>query len=143
MVNPIQTRSAVDIGVLVENLERSLAFYRDTLGLPVVGENRTAVIGQGQMMQLRHGASRIKLVQLDETPTQRSPARVASALGYRYITLIVEDIAAVMAQIEQGETAIVEPIRQIGSGALIAMVKDPDGNIVEFVQEAIVDLGGQ
>ena len=52
-------RRAIDVGILVVDLSRSLAFYRDLLGLPVVGETVTSLIGPGRMVQLRYGEALI------------------------------------------------------------------------------------
>ena len=57
------------------------------------------------------------------------------AYGYRYITLLVSDIDTIMAKIKQRVITITLPATQLSNGAKIAMVEDPDGNIVEFVQE--------
>ena len=40
-----------------------------------------------------------------------------------------------MTTLEQEPVAMVIPVTQLTNGATIAMVTDPDGNIVEFVQE--------
>ena len=130
------TRIAVDVGVVVEDMERSLGFYHDLLGLPVVAEVTTSLIGKGQMVQLKHGASLIKLVQMEEAPSGGTPTGIATTFGYRYITLLVDDIDAIMTKIEQGAAPIALPLTELGNGAQIVMVEDPDGNIVEFVQEA-------
>ena len=129
-------RKAVDIGILVTDMERSLHFYRDLLELPVVGEIRTTLIGPGRLVQLQYGASLIKLTQMDQSPSVSSPEGLTSAYGYRYLTLLVSDIDAMMCRLEQGGVAVAIPVTVLGHGARIAMVEDPDGNIVEFVQEA-------
>ncbi len=128
-------RIAIDVGVVVDDLERSLEFYRDLLSLPVVSEVTTSLIGQGRMVQLKYGPSLIKLVKLEKTPPRRGPTGIDTNLGYRYITLLVSDIAAIMTRIEQDDIPIVMPVTQHGKGTTIAMVQDPDGNIIEFVQE--------
>ena len=47
-------------------------------------------------------------------------------------------IETIMMQIERGQVSITLPVIQLGNGAAIAMVEDLDGNIIEFVQEAII-----
>ncbi|NEZ56392.1 hypothetical protein DXZ20_12050 [Leptolyngbyaceae cyanobacterium CCMR0081] len=61
-------RIGVDIGIVVAKLERSLSFYRDLLGMLVVAEVTTSLIGKGRMVQLQHGESLIKLVELHPPP---------------------------------------------------------------------------
>ena len=79
-------RIAVDVGVIVTDMERSLGFYRDLLALPVVAEVTTSLIGKGRMVQLRHGASLIKLVEMDAAPSGgRKTMPVAKGRDGRYI----------------------------------------------------------
>lgn len=129
-------RIAVDVGVIVEDMDRSLAFYRDLLELPVIAEINTSLIGKGRMVQLKHGASIIKLVQMEEAPTATTETGIATTFGYRYITLMIEDMDAVLTRLAPGNVPITLPVTELGNGAKIHMVEDPDGNIVEFVQEA-------
>ena len=129
-------RIAVDVGVVVADMERSLGFYRDLLGLPIVAEVTTSLIGKGRMVQLAHGTSLIKLVEMDEAPSGGTSKGIPAVFGYRYITLLVADIEPFMTKIEQAEIPITLPLTELGNGAMIVMVEDPDGNIVEFVQEA-------
>jgi|GEM_PF-228538 len=134
----IAPRSAIDIGIVVADMERSLNFYRDLLGVPIVAETQTSLIGEGRMVQLQHGVSLIKLVKLTTVPPDQSPMEISAATGYRYITLLVADITAILADIEQVGIRVTQPLIKLANGTQIAMVADPDGNIVEFVQEAQV-----
>lgn len=136
MTNTVHKRIAVDIGVLVADISTSRRFYHELLALPIVAEVTTSLIGKGHMVQLQHGASLIKLVQLDETPPAQDAGSIASCTGYRYITLMVTDISTIMTRLKQANVPIVQPITELGNGAVISMVADPDGNVVEFVQEA-------
>ena len=129
-------RIAIDIGIVVTDMERSLSFYRDLLGLPVIAEITTALIGKGRMVQLKHSESLIKLVQLDTSPTEQSSKGISQALGYRYITLLISDIDTTMTRLTQANVTVTISITQLDNDAKIAMVEDPDGNIVEFVQES-------
>ncbi|MEL6253977.1 MAG: VOC family protein [Bacteroidota bacterium] len=133
---PIAPRIAVDAGLLVANMDESLAFYRDLIGLPLIAEITTSLIGKGRMVQLQHGASLIKLVEMEQPPSKTSPTGLSSALGYRYITLMITDMDAMMERIEQANIPIALPLTTLGNGAQIVMVEDPDRNVVEFVQEA-------
>lgn len=131
-----EPRTAVDVGVLVKDLERSLAFYRDLLDLPVINEVQLSLLGQGRMVQLRYGHSLIKLIELERLPHKQISADITEALGYRYITLLVPDIRSVVTRLEQAGVAITLPITNLANSAQIAMVTDPDGNVLEFVQES-------
>ncbi len=117
-------RRAIDVGILVVDLSRSLAFYRDLLGLPVVGETVTSLIGPGRMVQLRYGEALIKLVQIEASTTVSSPEALTHALGFRYLTIPVADIEAMMQKVEAAGVAVSIPLTQLGNGTLIAMVAD-------------------
>jgi catechol 2,3-dioxygenase-like lactoylglutathione lyase family enzyme len=134
MVKERERRIAVDVGVLVAEMGRSLAFYRDLLGLPVVADVPTTLIGRGRMVQLAHGRSLIKLVEMAEQPP-RGMGSLTAVTGFRYITLLVPDIAAIVEKCRQQAIDFPLPLTQLPSGTWIAMTVDPDGNIVEFVQE--------
>ena len=127
-------RIAIDVGVIVTDIEQALRFYRDLIGLQVVGEVTTSLIGKGRLVQLKHGQSLIKLLQMDKTPLQKSPTGLSVAFGYRYITLLVSNLETLMQKMAQHQVTIAIPITQLSYGATIAMVEDPDGNIVEFVK---------
>jgi len=129
-------RIAVDVGVVVSEMEKSLAFYRDLIGLPFVTELNTKLIGVGRMVQLKHGESIIKLVEMEKKPSIESPGGISSAFGYRYITLMIPDMDTIVAKTAKGNVPIKIPVTELGNGAKIFMVEDPDGNVVEFVQEA-------
>ncbi|MEL6383067.1 MAG: VOC family protein [Cyanobacteria bacterium J06626_18] len=75
---------------------------------------------------------------MDEAPSEQSPKGIATALGYRYIALLIADVAAIVTELERNGVSIAVPMTQLGNGAAIVMVEDPDGNIVEFVQEAVL-----
>lgn len=130
------TRIAVDVGIVVANIDRSLSFYRDLVGLTVIAELPTSLIGQGKMVQLKHGQSLIKLVELADNPPHQSSTSIAETLGYRYMTLLVTDLKTIMTKLEKAAVPFTIPATQLPNGAKITMVTDPDGNIVEFVQES-------
>ncbi|MBX2819051.1 MAG: VOC family protein [Rhodothermaceae bacterium] len=134
--NP-EVRVALDVGIVVSDMDASLAFYRDLLGLPVIAEVRTSLIGAGTMVQLRHGASLIKLVQMDEPPGAKTETGITTTLGHRYVTLMVSDISYYGQKIKEAGSPVAMPLTELGNGAKIIMVEDPDGNIIEFVQEGI------
>ena len=75
------------------------------------------------------------MIELEVTPPQQQAGDIAAAYGYRYLTLLVEDLAEVMAAMVAHGVPVVVPVTQLESGSAISMVRDPDGNVVEFVQE--------
>ena len=129
-------RIAIDVGVVVADMQDALGYYQGILGLPIIAEVRTSLIGKGTMVQLKHGSSLIKLLQMDSPPSGKSQKGIASAFGNRYITLMVSDIQPFVDKVHQHKVPVYLELTELGNGAKIMMVEDPDGNIVEFVQEA-------
>ena len=125
-------KDSLDIGVIVSDIDASLAFYRDILGLQFVGR---VPVWFGTMHRLRFGTSDFKLIE----PTTVPPPGVLgleNQLGFRYVTFVVTDLTGLCAELQSKGIEFTLPETQIRPGSRIAMVKDPDGNIVEFVERS-------
>lgn len=123
-------KDSLDLGVVVSDIEASLAFYRDTLGLTYVGTN---AVGFGTLHRLRFGTSDFKLID-PANPVPAGPKGLTASLGLRYVTFVITNLDEVCEKlVAQGVTYEIEPV-EIRPGVRIAMVHDPDGNVVEFVQ---------
>ena len=128
MLNP--AKDSLDLGVVVGDIEASLAFYRDTLGLTYVGSN---AVPFGTLHRLRYGSSDFKLIDPAD-PVPAGPVGLTSSLGFRYVTFVISNLDEVCDKLAaQGVTFEIEK-REVRPGVRIAMVQDPDGNVVEFVQ---------
>lgn len=127
-------KDSLDVGLVTTHPEESLAFYRDVLGLPYDGESP---VPGGSMHRLRAGSSALKLITLRRAPkAEAAPGGLAGATGYRYVTLTVADLPAVLRGCEGAGRPVVVPPTELPSGATIAMVADPDGNWVELLAPA-------
>jgi catechol 2,3-dioxygenase-like lactoylglutathione lyase family enzyme len=126
------SKDSIDLGIVVTDEKAALGFYRDVLGLEWEGE---LPIPGGRMYRLKCGTTVIKLLKLERTPAAKpAPGGPAGGLGYRYFTISVPDIHALMAQLEAKGIRLTVPVREARPGVTIAMVTDPDGNTVEFLQ---------
>ena len=118
--------------VSFKDIEKSLAFYQDLLGLKKIGE---LPIPFGHMHRLGFGDSFVKLVDPKSVP----PAGVlglTKALGFRYLTFQISNIDEVCAACQTAGVEFELPKQELMPGVTVAMVRDPDGNVVEFVQRA-------
>ena len=123
----------VDVGIVVTNGEAALRFYRDVLGL--VLERSLPIPGRGTLHMLRCGDSMVKVAVPAEPPALTPPADPWARTGFRYLTITVDDIDEVVAACAgAGHPVVVGPIAY--GDARVAMVTDPDGNAVEFLQPA-------
>lgn len=130
----LQTRRVLALGIVITDEQAALGFYRDALGLEWEGE---LPIPGGRMYRLKCGTTVIKLLKLNAPRTRsRQPEGPASGLGLRYFTISVPDIRGLMAQLEAKGIRPTVSIREARPGVTIAMVTDPDGNTVEFLENS-------
>lgn len=127
-------KSAIDLGIVVSDGPRALAFYCDLLGLEHVADMPMPIGGGGTMHRVQCGDSLLKLVVFDETPPAASGGGIPGALGLRYLTLIVSNLDEVLALCVGADVTVVAPAIDLRPGIRIGIVEDPDGNLVEFVE---------
>ena len=124
----------IDIGIVVEDIDVCLPFYRDVLGLKVLFDFE--IPGGSHMWQLAVGECVVKLVTHTPTPEAvNPPGGSRGGRGLRYWTMGVDDIEAAIAPCEAAGAPIPLPILQMMPGIRIAMVEDPEGNVVEFLEQ--------
>jgi len=138
-------------GITCTDVERSLSFYRDLLGMRVLEDTRltrpevAALLGTDELdlrlVNLDAGDGRIiELLQYTTPPgkqvdyTNRDP-------GTGHIALTVRDLDAVMAGIEAAGGSVISrhPVQAADTEGIFAharllYVRDPDGMILELVQ---------
>ena len=129
-------KSAIDLGTVISDSEKSLAFYRDLLGFEHVADMPMPLGGGGTMHRLMCGDTLVKLVKFDNVPGPAVPGGIVGATGYRYFTMIVSNLAEIMQQCADAGVKITISMREARPGVTIGMVEDPDGNWVEFVQNS-------
>jgi glyoxylase I family protein len=127
------TKDSIDLGIVVKDSDAALAFYRDTLGFQPAGGD--GPMPGGYMWRLMCGTSMIKLVKLERGPKADAPAGgIGGAPGYRYWTISVSNLEDMVAACEAGGYKVAVGITTIRPGVTIAIVEDPEGNWVEFLQ---------
>lgn len=120
----------------VDDLERSLEFYRDGLGLPTEG-----IIGK----EFEHGAvaffdlqaglklaiwSRKDLVH-EAKISQTAPSPAEFTIGHNVYSK--EEVDKVMGQAEKAGAVITDPARDTFYGGYAGYFQDPDGHLWEVV----------
>ena len=125
-------KNSLDIGVIVSDIKASLNFYQNILGLEFVG---TVPLWFGTMHRLRFGTSDFKLVEPKVLPP-RGTIGLENQLGFRYVTFVIENLSELCADLQKIGIEFNVLEREMRPGVRIAMVKDPDGNVVEFVERS-------
>ena len=125
-------KNSLDMGVIVSDIKASLNFYQNILGLEFVG---IVPLWFGTMHRLRFGTSDFKLVEPKAVPP-RGAMGLENQLGFRYVTFVIENLSELCHDLQKRGIEFTLPEKEIRPGVRIAMVKDPDGNIVEFVERS-------
>jgi len=123
----------IDIGIVVRDIDACLPFYRDVLGLKSLFD--FDLPGGSHMWQLAVGECVVKLVTHTPTPeAPNPPGGSQGGTGLRYWTMGVDDIDAAVAVAEAAGAPIPMPVLEMMPGIRIAMIEDPEGNVVEFLE---------
>ena len=93
-------------------------------------------LGFGTMHRLRFGESDFKLIEPKTVPPGGAIG-LEKQLGYRYVTFVIENLSQLCEDLKKNGVEFTVTEREIRPGVRIAMVKDPDGNIVEFVERSV------
>lgn len=103
--------------VYVSNMQRSVQFYRDTLGLPLK-------FTSPGWSEFSTGATTVALHMTGATlPEQAGPVPAGSAqLGF-----IVDDLQAVYEELRAQDVKFSMPPKEQPSGITLAVLHDPDG----------------
>jgi glyoxylase I family protein len=143
----MHVRRLTHLGICVSDLERSLRFYRDVLGCKEVGrlelEGGTAdVINEMEGVAIRaiyleRDGWRLELMEFVEPGCvgPRTP-RAMNQSGLTHLSLRVDDLEAVCAQLEEAGGGLL-PATRIGGPDLpvhVIMAHDPDGVRLELIQ---------
>lgn|SRR5690606_21622063 len=132
------------VGISVANLDRSIAFYRDMLGMQVLrrrpfsGEMYEAILGldaaHGELALLQRDSARIELFQFGHPePVPGDPNRPVCNHGITHFCLHVDDIAETYARLSAlGVRFHCAPVTF--GRAMATYARDPDGNVVELLQ---------
>ena len=128
-------KDSIDLGIVITDSDAALGFYRDTLGFEHVQDTPMPGGLGGTMHRLLCGTTLVKLVKLDEVPEARpAGGGITGATGYRYFTMIVENLAEITQACKDGGYRVRMENVNVRPGVTISMVEDPDGNWVEFVE---------
>ncbi len=130
--NPIRIKTLDHVVLRVADLDRALAFYRDTIGCQV--ERRSDAFG---LVQLRAGSSLIDLVPVDSVLGRKlgsGPAKQRRNMDHFALELEHFDVDAIGAYLRARNVEVGEVGNRYGAqgtGPSI-YIQDPDGNTVEL-----------
>jgi catechol 2,3-dioxygenase-like lactoylglutathione lyase family enzyme len=145
------TKGAVDLGIVSSDGDRAVAFYRDVLGL--TPEFTVPLPNGGVMHRLLMGDTIFKIMVPDdkvgrvpatpEKPEFDDPQSVKGLVqrtcalpGIRFITIWLANLQETVDACKAFGSPIIHDVKESRPGVFIAVLEDPDGNWIEFVEYA-------
>ena len=127
------TSKAIDIGIVTSNKESILNFYENILGF--ANEVQIPFPGLGTVNKISYGAGYIKVLVLDDKPSNTNPIGDFSiSNGIRYITINLSNLDELITICSKNNVAIINSGMTIRPGVTVALIQDPDGNLIELMQ---------
>ncbi len=137
--------------IVVKDTHRSLAFYRDALGLDIAGASENYGPEQENLNNVAGARLRITSLRADDGPgiefleylapkTGRAFPRDARAndLVHWQTRLLVPDAGQAAARLQAEGVEFISPgavgVESTGAGALGLQVRDPDGHVLQLVE---------
>ena len=140
--------SAISVGVVVEDLEKSIDFYTNVIGMKKTGEfsvdkETCKKLGLTDSYQLdvtilkldnSDQASEWKLMSLNTKAKHPKQNFMSDDTGMQYITLFVNHITPILERIKEHKVNILsEAPSTIGENRKFLLVQDPDGTFIEII----------
>jgi glyoxylase I family protein len=121
-------KDAIDVGLVTSNYESAHRFYGEVLGFEMV--RKIELDGIGTIYRYAVGKSILRIFLPIEPPTLKNqPGEI------RYMTILVDDLESIVAEISAAGFTVVVPIRQLRPGVKVALIQDADLNAIELMNE--------
>ncbi len=132
-------------GFVVSDLEKSVAFYRDIIGLELVrnlerdGAQISHLLGyentrlKGAMLRASDGHHLELLQYLNPQPSER-PTEERASLGASHLAFNVEGLQEDFERLIANGAKQLNPPTQMEAGRSVCYLQDPDGNWIELIE---------
>jgi len=142
------SKTTMDIGMVVSDTEKAVAFYRDAVGFTEIpGFEVSEEVAGGSGLADDHPFSvKIMVLGKDSTATNlklmsfpTAPGKkvdntfIHTTLGVSYLTVHVADMNAAVDRAKEANAVFVKPSYDLGNNVYLTLLRDPDGNIIELV----------
>jgi catechol 2,3-dioxygenase-like lactoylglutathione lyase family enzyme len=136
------------IGVVVADLEKSVGFYTNVVGMVQTGSfdidagfSKKSGLADGNAAQVKvmrlgegENATQWKLMSFGDKAKPLQNDFIHSHTGMRYITLLVKDLTPVLVRIKDRKIKLLgkTPV-PLGASSHFILIQDPDGTFVELI----------
>ena len=143
-------KKTINIGMIVSDLDKSMAFYKDVVGLVQVDQTAfdvdadfgkrsgltDALPVHVEVMKLGPGpdATRLKLMTFGARAKKQENSFLHSHTGIQYLTIYVTEMDPILKRIRQHKVKLLgaTPI-PLGAKTSFVLIQDPDGTFVELI----------
>jgi catechol 2,3-dioxygenase-like lactoylglutathione lyase family enzyme len=130
------------VGLSVSDLDSAKRWYADVLGMTQGFAFELAPFGARGCFMEGHG-TRVELFERAGSGGGiggQEPPRAMLTWGYGHVAFATPDLDATFAQVvARGATPVWDPRPSPEPGVRMAFVADPDGNLVELIETAVVE----
>jgi catechol 2,3-dioxygenase-like lactoylglutathione lyase family enzyme len=141
------------VGISVADLDRSIAFYRDLMGMEVVvdmkfdGELYETILGLpgsfGRVALLKSGNLELELFEFSRpVPSRQDPDYPVSDTGITHFCIEVVDIEPLYERLRAAGVPFHCPPLDWRGVAKATYGRDPDGNVFELLETPVPAQGG-
>lgn len=128
LVDMAQVKKLLHTRMRVNDLERSVKFYQDALGLTVSKRHTSPRGAQLAFLATPNSDEEIELCQLPGSPS------VQVQPDLMHLAFEVDDLEAFAAQLKARGFPLSDGPTETGSGSMIAFIDAPEGYEVELIQ---------
>ncbi|MGI8567277.1 MAG: methylmalonyl-CoA epimerase [Pyrinomonadaceae bacterium] len=125
------------IGIATHSINDALAFWRDALGLDVVGTEEVAEQGV-RVAMLPVGESRIELLEPTGPASPVAKFLEKRGAGIHHVAVRVDDIRAALARLKEKGARLIDESPRIGAGGCLIAFVHPSaagGVLLELIEE--------
>jgi len=140
----------ISMGVVVSDLEKSLKFYTEVVGMVHMSQESfdvTADVGwrtglsnripfRVEVLKLGSGenASQFKLMSFGDKAKKRENTYIHDHTGVQYLTILVTELEPIIARIKAHKVPMLgETPTLLSENTHFVLIKDPDGTFVELI----------
>tara|TARA_B100000029_G_C17604086_1_gene966793 strand:- start:4247 stop:4654 length:408 start_codon:yes stop_codon:yes gene_type:complete len=127
------TSQSIDVGIVTYNPDKMLDFYSNTLGL--IREAEIPFPNLGVVNKFVFGDGYLKILVLESEPQNQNIIGNFTVMnGIRYITINLSNIEEIISECKKNNIVIVNEPIEIRPKVTVAVIQDPDGNLIEMMQ---------
>jgi len=141
-------KSAISIGIVVEDLDKSQEFYQNVVGMVqvrefIVDSEKAKRMGLSKsesfdikVLKLENSeeAAELKLMSFNKKSSPRKQNFIPDQNGIRYLTLFVNSMTPIINRIEKFKVKTLgQTPTMLDADRQFVLIQDPDGNFVEFI----------